>query len=147
MQMRLINIAIFCLSCLAFTMAQAKDAKLDAQGKPCEEMVDLSETGQFHRLHFDCAEKKAPRDVEQDVPDNIAQPVAQTLEHDTLDHFKASAKFELSKASSLNTANQKVFQQMAKSCSKGWEKLRETVVLDGPSEHYQLIVQYQCLSQ
>ncbi|BFM12497.1 hypothetical protein R50072_26500 [Simiduia litorea] len=138
-------------------MAQAEDVTLDAEGKPCEEMVDLSETGQFHRLHFECAEKKAVSQPTVPGPESVLVPVQtpqpkpaplpQQAPVPATQVLTVRAPVELAKADSLTRAQHQLFQQMVQSCTHGWHKVGESVVQDNQQAHYQLTIQYQCLGR
>ncbi|MDN3640619.1 hypothetical protein QWY82_17615 [Simiduia curdlanivorans] len=149
---RLINAGVFCLACLVIGQAQAAEVTLDAEGKPCEEMVDLSETGQFHRLHFECAEDKPAPHSSDPAPVQVPAPVleqaplvAQTPAR-AAEILTVRASLELANADSLQRAQHQLFQKMVQVCTHGWRKVSESVVPEGQHQ-YQLTVQYRCLGR
>lgn len=123
---------VFILGLLVVVPAVAEQ-RLDDEGKPCEEAVDLAERGQFHRLHFEC-DKKPAKAYEPEAAE-LAVPV-----HIVGAEYHAKATFR--GAESVPAAMTEAFSQMMAHCPKGWRKDREWV--EPEADGYALFYQFTC---
>ncbi|AFV00828.1 hypothetical protein [Simiduia agarivorans] len=121
------------LLCLGAALPVVAEQRLDEAGRPCEEAVDLAERGQFHRLHFECAQKP---EKAYDVP----SPEAGEPVHVPGAEYHAKASF--ANAESVSDAVNELFSQMMTHCPKGWQKDREWV--EATNEGFALFYQFTC---
>ncbi|UTA48985.1 hypothetical protein L1F30_05415 [Simiduia sp. 21SJ11W-1] len=99
-------------------------AAVDAEGKPCEPLVDLSESGDFHRLHFECDE--APPVVNTYEPADEPKP-EQTRKQAKPGNVAGTEVLLRARVqpNGMTEALASLYSQMAAQCPSGWEKDRE----------------------
>jgi hypothetical protein len=105
------------------------EQRLDEQGQPCEDLVDLSESGQFHRLHFECAKSKPALNTYEAsaAVEGVNAPV-QTPVAGKVFHIRAPWVAAQPVAATLES----LYRQMRQHCPAGWHRAEEwSLVEDG----------------
>lgn len=106
--------------------AAVAEQRVDGDGKPCEDLVDLSESGQFHRLHFECEPDTAPVTTYT----SEALPTAK-VDAAAVDVPPAGTEFLLRAHwhadQPVTGALASLYEQMRRHCPAGWDKQAEWV--------------------
>ncbi len=113
------------------------ETQLDDEGKPCESLVDLSEAGDFHRLHFECDKKPKVVTAYEAQPSGASTPAGQNkVATDDRAQVATGAGTEvlirapLPETGSILKALDPLYQQMRQHCPNGWDKNNEWAARD-----------------
>lgn len=110
------------------------EQRVDAEGKPCEPLVDLSESGDFHRLHFECDEQPKVVNTYESEDEAKAAPL-EGAAPDATGVAKAPGtevliRSGLARDGEMLETLADLYQQMQRHCPTGWEKDREWAAQD-----------------